>query len=57
LFTEQLAYTAVYNALNFPAGTVPVTNVTAEDEDKLEKEYPTEPFYHKITKEVGVFCW
>ena len=27
-----VAYTAAYNVVNFPAGTVPVTRVTSEDE-------------------------
>lgn len=31
-----LSYTALYNVLNFPAGVVPVTEVTAEDEDQLK---------------------
>ncbi|XP_061680684.1 fatty-acid amide hydrolase 1 [Syngnathoides biaculeatus] len=30
-----LFYTAIYNLLNFPAGVVPVTTVTAEDEEEL----------------------
>lgn len=30
-----LGYTAIYNLLNFPAGVVPVTTVTAEDEEEL----------------------
>ncbi|KAI5620999.1 fatty-acid amide hydrolase 1 [Silurus asotus] len=31
-----LSYTAPFNVLNFPAGVVPVTKVTAEDEDELK---------------------
>ncbi|XP_061895494.1 fatty-acid amide hydrolase 1 [Entelurus aequoreus] len=30
-----LSFTAIYNLLNFPAGVVPVSTVTAEDEDEL----------------------
>ncbi|XP_077463933.1 fatty-acid amide hydrolase 1 [Stigmatopora argus] len=30
-----LAYTAIYNLLNFPAGVVPVSMVTPEDEEEL----------------------
>ncbi|XP_051928723.1 fatty-acid amide hydrolase 1 [Hippocampus zosterae] len=30
-----LGYTAIYNLLNFPAGVVPVTTVTAKDEKEL----------------------
>uniref|UniRef100_A0AAR2L810 Fatty-acid amide hydrolase 1 n=1 Tax=Pygocentrus nattereri TaxID=42514 RepID=A0AAR2L810_PYGNA len=33
--TSALSYTILYNLLNFPVGTVPVTTVTAEDEAKL----------------------
>ncbi|KAM4628814.1 fatty-acid amide hydrolase 1 isoform 1-T1 [Polymixia lowei] len=33
--TTALSYTILYNLLNFPAGVVPVTTVTAEDEEKL----------------------
>ncbi|XP_053492952.1 vitamin D3 hydroxylase-associated protein [Ictalurus furcatus] len=35
LSSAALSYTALYNVLNFPAGVVPVTEVTAEDEDQL----------------------
>jgi len=34
-----VAYTAAYNVVNFPAGTVPVTRVTSEDEIAM-KDYP-----------------
>ncbi|MCI4375048.1 hypothetical protein PGIGA_G00104530 [Pangasianodon gigas] len=34
--TSALSYTALYNVLNFPVGVVPVTVVTAEDEDQLK---------------------
>jgi fatty acid amide hydrolase len=37
--TIACSYTAVYNLLNFPAGVVPVTRQTAEDEANLETEY------------------
>ncbi|KAF5897062.1 vitamin D3 hydroxylase-associated protein-like, partial [Clarias magur] len=36
--SSVLTYTALYNVLNFPVGVVPVTAVTAEDEDQL-KDY------------------
>lgn len=29
------SYTALYNLLNFPAGVVPITKITAEDKDQL----------------------
>ncbi|MCI4375046.1 hypothetical protein PGIGA_G00104510 [Pangasianodon gigas] len=33
---SALSYVALYNVLNFPVGVVPVTEVTAEDEDQLK---------------------
>ncbi|KAF5897060.1 vitamin D3 hydroxylase-associated protein-like, partial [Clarias magur] len=33
---SALTYTSLYNMLNFPVGVVPVTEVTAEDEDQLQ---------------------
>ncbi|XP_058260112.1 fatty-acid amide hydrolase 1 isoform X2 [Hemibagrus wyckioides] len=33
--TSGMSYAALYNLLNFPAGVVPITTVTAEDEDQL----------------------
>ncbi|KAM8889511.1 fatty-acid amide hydrolase 1 [Synchiropus picturatus] len=33
--TSVLPYTCIFNLLNFPAGVVPVTTVTAEDEEEL----------------------
>ncbi|KAK3557338.1 hypothetical protein QTP70_026583 [Hemibagrus guttatus] len=33
--TSGTSYTALYNVLNFPVGVVPITKVTAEDEDQL----------------------
>ncbi|XP_076871340.1 fatty-acid amide hydrolase 1 isoform X2 [Brachyhypopomus gauderio] len=35
--TNALSYTGVFNVLNFPAGVVPVTTVTAEDEALLTR--------------------
>lgn len=35
LFSGALSYTIIYNLLNFPAGVVPVSTVTAEDEEEL----------------------
>ncbi|KAM9482519.1 vitamin D3 hydroxylase-associated protein-like isoform 1-T2 [Clarias gariepinus] len=34
--SSPLTYTSLYNMLNFPVGVVPVTKVTAEDEDQLK---------------------
>ena len=31
-----VSYTLLYNCLDFPAGVVPVTTVTAEDEAQME---------------------
>nr|XP_020462736.1 fatty-acid amide hydrolase 1 [Monopterus albus]XP_020462737.1 fatty-acid amide hydrolase 1 [Monopterus albus] len=33
---SPLSYTSIYNLLNFPAGVVPVSTVTAEDEEELK---------------------
>ncbi|XP_038616072.1 fatty-acid amide hydrolase 1 [Tachyglossus aculeatus] len=33
--TGAVSYTMLYNCLDFPAGVVPVSNVTQQDEDKL----------------------
>ncbi|XP_071011633.1 vitamin D3 hydroxylase-associated protein-like [Oncorhynchus clarkii lewisi] len=33
--TSAVSYTIMYNLLNFPAGVVPVSTVTAEDEEEL----------------------
>jgi fatty acid amide hydrolase len=64
--TAACSYTAAYNLLNFPAGVVPVTRQTAEDEAELERSYVvSEPLYTKKIKEatkggvglpVGVQC-
>ncbi|GAA6101530.1 fatty-acid amide hydrolase 1 isoform X1 [Tachysurus ichikawai] len=35
--TSGTSYTALYNLLNFPAGVIPITKVTAEDEDQLRR--------------------
>ncbi|KAL4222491.1 hypothetical protein ACF0H5_018530 [Mactra antiquata] len=60
-----VTYTALYNALNFPAGVVPVTKVTSEDEANMSS-YPsrtgTEKFIKKYFSEdtvnlpVGIQC-
>ncbi|XP_068599706.1 fatty-acid amide hydrolase 1 [Brachionichthys hirsutus] len=34
--THSISYTMLYNLLNFPAGVVPVSTVTAEDEEELK---------------------
>ena len=33
--TDIVSYTGLYNILNFPAGVVPVTTVTPQDEEEL----------------------
>ncbi|KAK1795849.1 hypothetical protein P4O66_009872 [Electrophorus voltai] len=37
LFSGSLSYTVMYNLLNFPAGVVPVTTVTADDEAQMNR--------------------
>ena len=36
LLPGALSYTMLYNLLTFPAGVVPVSTVTAEDEEELK---------------------
>uniref|UniRef100_A0A3Q1FXY1 Fatty-acid amide hydrolase 1 n=1 Tax=Acanthochromis polyacanthus TaxID=80966 RepID=A0A3Q1FXY1_9TELE len=52
--TAMLSYTWLYNLLNFPAGVVPVTTVTKEDEEEL-KHYQGiyQDEYDKFFKEVS----
>lgn len=44
-----ISYTTLYNALNFPAGSVPVTMVTAKDVKKM-KDYPLKDLWHRTVK-------
>uniref|UniRef100_A0A3P8S0B2 Fatty-acid amide hydrolase 1 n=1 Tax=Amphiprion percula TaxID=161767 RepID=A0A3P8S0B2_AMPPE len=47
-----LSYTMLYNLLNFPAGVVPVTTVTKEDEEELKYyEGIYQDVYDKLFKE------
>lgn len=36
VFPGAISYTVLYNCLDFPAGVVPVTTVTAEDDAQME---------------------
>lgn len=47
-----VTYTVMYNLLNYPAGSLPVTTVTSEDTEKL-KDYPSKRVYEKFIKQ---FC-
>lgn len=49
-FSVNTNYTFVYNILNFPAGVVTVSTVTAEDEEEFE-HYPDK--FDKVLKEVS----
>lgn len=49
-FSVNTNYTFVYNLLNFPAGAVTVSTVTAEDEEEFE-HYPDK--FNKVLKEVS----
>ena len=53
--TGGVTYTTLYNVLNYPAGSVPVTKVTAIDETKM-KDYPTKRAYEKFIKKVSRFA-
>ena len=50
-FAGATVYTQVFNVLNFPTGSVPVTKVTAEDEAALAT-YPTVDPWHRLIKKV-----
>ncbi|XP_071116840.1 vitamin D3 hydroxylase-associated protein-like [Haliotis cracherodii] len=47
--TAAVTYTTLYNALNFPAGSLPVTKVTEDDQKKLQEVYPANTLYEKVT--------
>uniref|UniRef100_A0A667XTB1 Fatty-acid amide hydrolase 1 n=1 Tax=Myripristis murdjan TaxID=586833 RepID=A0A667XTB1_9TELE len=50
--TCATSYTIIYNALNFPAGAVPVDTVTAEDEEELKHyEGKFKDFWDRLFKE------
>ena len=46
-----LTYTILYNVLNFPAGSVPVTKVTSEDEAKMA-DFPCTEIWDRTIKKV-----
>lgn len=45
-------YTSLYNVLDFPAGSVPVSVVTAQDEENM-KNYIIKDPWHRIIKNVS----
>lgn len=45
--------TALYNILDYPAGSIPVTKATADDVAKME-DYPTPDPWHKAVKRVRI---
>lgn len=51
LFSAGATYTVFYNVINYPAGSVPVTKVTAEDEAKMA-DYPAKTRFQKEMKKV-----
>lgn len=46
-------YASLYNTVNYPAGSMPVTKVTAEDVDSL-KTYPQRTYMEKVIVKVPV---
>lgn len=50
------SYTALFNLLDFGAGVVKVTEVTAEDDRKLEEEYPSTDPWYRLVKESCKGC-
>ncbi|CAH1776226.1 unnamed protein product [Owenia fusiformis] len=49
LATSAVSYTTIFNVLNFPAGSLPVTKVNAADTANM-KDYPTIDLAHKTVK-------
>jgi len=47
-----VTYTTLYNLLNYPSGCVPVTRVTAIDENNM-RDYPESNLTLKMVKKVG----
>ena len=52
LGTIGACYTSVYNLLDFPAGVVPVTRVTQQDDDDLSG-YPEDDMWTRDVKKVA----
>lgn len=52
-YTVAMMYLGIYNLLNFPAGVVPVTRVTAEDVRKDMQTFPAKDMWHKAMKKVN----
>lgn len=52
-FVVAVFYTAMWNVLNFPAGVLPVTKVTAEDRKSDETNFTPKDFFFKIMKQVS----
>ena len=50
-FSGSFSYTALYNTLNFPAGSVRVTTVDLQDEEEMVN-YPELDFWYKAAKKV-----
>ncbi|XP_033761931.1 fatty-acid amide hydrolase 1-like [Pecten maximus] len=48
-----VSYTIIYNVLDYPAGSIPVTKVTAEDEAKMA-DYPNKTAYEKAIRKDNV---
>jgi len=62
---DVIAYTAIYNLLDYSAGTVPVTTVNQLDIDKLVQSYPRNSLVHRrileyqkgsLNMPIGVQC-
>lgn len=48
--TPALMYTNLYNILDYPAGVVPVTKVTPEDEKTTATEYKADEHFAKLIR-------
>ncbi|XP_064646519.1 vitamin D3 hydroxylase-associated protein-like [Lineus longissimus] len=44
------SYPALYNLVDFPAGSIPITRVTAADDEELETSYPATDLISKLVR-------
>lgn len=50
--TGGTSYTTLYNILNFPAGSMPVTKVSAQDEEDLQLHYHPKKYHERVLQKV-----
>ena len=52
-FAPASSYTAVYNLIGCPAGILPVTRESAEDQAALEADYPDTDANYRLARQAG----